>query len=136
MLKKKQAGVAVPKGQAAAPARNVVNLMDALKRSIASEKKAAPKGKKRMQGQSEMLLPISGRKGKEAAAAPVARQAARQKKASVRRFSPASWLFARSLRRTFCEAFELSAFPCLRLISPFLSPIDRKQGGVLGPHLN
>jgi non-homologous end joining protein Ku len=35
MLKKKQAGISVPKGQPAVPAPNVVNLMDALKRSIA-----------------------------------------------------------------------------------------------------
>jgi len=48
---------------------NVINLMDALKRSLASEKQAAPaakakangkKPKKRVEGQREMLLPISG----------------------------------------------------------------------------
>jgi DNA end-binding protein Ku len=46
---------------------NVVNLMDALRRSIAIEGKApAPKkGKKRIEGQGEMLLPIAGKKGKE-----------------------------------------------------------------------
>jgi len=33
MLKKKQAGVATPKGTASEPQRNVVNLMDALRRS-------------------------------------------------------------------------------------------------------
>jgi non-homologous end joining protein Ku len=38
VLKQKQAGVAVPKGATAAPAANVVNLMDALRRSIAGEK--------------------------------------------------------------------------------------------------
>ena len=49
---------------------NVINLMDALKRSLASEKQsAAPpasaKGKKprkRVEGQREMLLPISGKR--------------------------------------------------------------------------
>ena len=57
---------------------NVINLMDALKRSLASEKQAAPakakangkKPKKRVEGQREMLLPISGggkRAPKEAA---------------------------------------------------------------------
>src|ERR1700744_5243088 len=55
---------------------NVINLMDALKRSLASEKQSAPpapaaKGKKprkRIDGQREMLLPISGkREAKEAA---------------------------------------------------------------------
>ena len=48
---------------------NVINLMDALKRSLASEKQSAPaakaKGKKpgkRVEGQREMLLPISGKR--------------------------------------------------------------------------
>jgi DNA end-binding protein Ku len=52
---------------------NVINLMDALKRSLASEKEAAPaakakgkKPKKAAAGQREMLLPISGG-GKQAA---------------------------------------------------------------------
>jgi hypothetical protein len=46
-----------------------LNLMDALRRSIAQEKTAsAPpkKGRKRSHGQGEMLLPIAGRKAKEA----------------------------------------------------------------------
>ena len=57
---------------------NVINLMDALKRSLASEKQAAPaakarrrpkkgkKPKKAAAGQREMLLPIAG-SGKRAA---------------------------------------------------------------------
>jgi DNA end-binding protein Ku len=65
-----------------------VSLMDALRRSIAEEKTArAPpaksvpkKGRKRIAGQGELLLPISGKKAK-AEAKPVARPAARQKKA-------------------------------------------------------
>ena len=78
MLKQKQAGIKPPKGKAAEPPRNVINLFDALKKSIAADKgqaagqaKAAPakRGKKRIEGQREMLLPISGKKGKEAAAA-------------------------------------------------------------------
>ncbi len=81
MLKKKQAGVSIPKGNVAAHAPNVVNLMDALKRSIAGQKAPAPKGKKREQGQGEMLLPISGKKGRDAAAAPVAQSSGRRKKA-------------------------------------------------------
>jgi DNA end-binding protein Ku len=83
MLKKKQAGLATPKGKAVEPPRNVINLMDALKKSLAADKGARPqakKGKKRIEGQREMLLPIAGKKGKEAAR-PVARTAARQKKA-------------------------------------------------------
>jgi DNA end-binding protein Ku len=54
--------------------------MDALKRSIAGEKMSAPKSRKRIQGQGEMLLPISGKKAKEATKS-IARPAARQKKA-------------------------------------------------------
>jgi DNA end-binding protein Ku len=83
MLKKKQAGVAMPKGKASEPPRNVINLMDALKRSIASDKDAKPqakKGKKRVEGQREMLLPISGKKGKEATKAET-RPNSRQRKA-------------------------------------------------------
>jgi DNA end-binding protein Ku len=52
--------------------------MDALRRSIAAEKKPAAKAKKRAQGQSEMLLPISGKKAKEEK--PVARPASKQRK--------------------------------------------------------
>jgi DNA end-binding protein Ku len=69
MLKKKQAGMATPKGKASEPPRNVINLMDALKKSIADKgaRPQAKKGKKRIEGQREMLLPITGKKGKEAA---------------------------------------------------------------------
>ncbi len=94
MLQEKQAGLPVPKQRSEAPAPNVINLMDALRRSIASAKggdskgsrtekvvekpktKLAPKkGKKRVEGQREMLLPIAGKgKGKEAAAKDVARE--------------------------------------------------------------
>jgi DNA end-binding protein Ku len=55
--------------------------MDALKKSIADKgaRPQAKKGKKRIDGQREMLLPIAGRKGKEATK-PVARPATRQRK--------------------------------------------------------
>jgi DNA end-binding protein Ku len=84
MLKKKQAGMPVSREHVVPQPQNVVNLMDALRRSIAQEKAAsAPpkKGRKRTEGQSEMLLPIPGRKGKEATAKPAERSSARQKKA-------------------------------------------------------
>jgi DNA end-binding protein Ku len=85
MLKKKQAGIPAPREHAAPRPQNVVNLMDALRRSIAQEKRPpvpAKKGRKRIEGQAEMLLPIAGRKGKEAAATKQAgRPSARQKKA-------------------------------------------------------
>lgn len=82
MLKKKQAGLVTPKGKASEPPRNVINLMDALRKSVASDKSARPqakKGKKRVEGQREMLLPIAGKKGKEVAKPEV--RPARQKKA-------------------------------------------------------
>ena len=83
MLKKKQAGVTVPKGKASEQPRNVINLMDALRKSVASDKGTRPqkkKGKKRIEGQREMPLPIPGNKAKEAATKPIARSA-RQRKA-------------------------------------------------------
>jgi DNA end-binding protein Ku len=69
MLKQKQAGVTLPKERSVRPPQNVVNLMDALRRSLVKEGKgAAPapkKGKKRIEGQREMLLPISGKGEKQ-----------------------------------------------------------------------
>jgi DNA end-binding protein Ku len=76
-------------------AGNVISLMDALKRSLANEKQSPPpaaakpkKSRKRIDGQREMLLPISGkREAKEEAKAPPrkaekpARTPARSKKA-------------------------------------------------------
>jgi DNA end-binding protein Ku len=79
LIDKKRSGVRIAK---AAPksSGNVINLMDALKRSLsnAGEAPAAPdakikdktkarKPKKRIEGQREMLLPISGKKDKEQA---------------------------------------------------------------------
>jgi DNA end-binding protein Ku len=84
MLKKKQAGMPVSREHAAPRPQNVVNLMDALRRSIAQEQAAsAPhkKTRKRIAGQGEMLLPISGRNAKEAVAKPAERVSARRKKA-------------------------------------------------------
>jgi DNA end-binding protein Ku len=60
--------------------RNIISLTDALKRSIAKERKQARKGKKWIQGQGEMLLPISGKKEKDASK-PVVRSAGRDKRA-------------------------------------------------------
>ena len=88
MLKKKQAGMPVSREQAVPRARNVVNLMDALRRSIAQDKaaSAAPrKGRKRSERQGAMLLPIHRKKGKETMARPAERAGARQKKAGYAR---------------------------------------------------
>jgi DNA end-binding protein Ku len=93
LINKKRNGIKIEK---AAPksSGNVINLMDALKKSLSNERQAPPpakaKGKKakRAEGQREMLLPISG-SGKRAAkekaepkkAAKPARTAARSRKA-------------------------------------------------------
>jgi DNA end-binding protein Ku len=73
ILKKKQANIPLKKSaeRPAAP-KNVINLMDALRKSIGAESaKAPPKAqskKKKVAGQREMLLPIAGKKpAKEAA---------------------------------------------------------------------
>lgn len=91
MLKEKQAGLPVRRDRAAAQPANVINLMDALKRSIAGQRvatsvdtpRAAPKkGKKRIAGQREMLLPLPGKKAKEPALAkPAVKASPRRKKA-------------------------------------------------------
>jgi DNA end-binding protein Ku len=81
MLKRKQAGVPAPKERASAPSPNVINLMDALRRSIDAERKPGPrpKAKKSAEGQREMLLPIAGGgKERSKAAAP---RAPKQRKA-------------------------------------------------------
>jgi DNA end-binding protein Ku len=97
MLREKQQGFQPPKGKErpAAP-QNVVNLMDALRQSIAAgrrtpaadkapaAKSAAPpakKGKKKIEGQREMLLPIDGKKQKDAAKKPAAKPAGKQRRA-------------------------------------------------------
>jgi DNA end-binding protein Ku len=70
LINKKRSGVSVTAKAAPKSGGNVINLMDALKRSLASEKQSAPaapaktKGKKPRKaaaGQREMLLPISGK---------------------------------------------------------------------------
>jgi DNA end-binding protein Ku len=72
LINKKRSGIRLPAKAAPKTSGNVINLMDALKRSLASEKDSAPakaKGKKAgkaASGQREMLLPISG-SGKRAA---------------------------------------------------------------------
>jgi DNA end-binding protein Ku len=65
VIRKKQAHEPLKKSaDRPAAAKNVINLMDALRRSGLSEKPAAKpkKGKKRVAGQGEMLLRIAGKK--------------------------------------------------------------------------
>jgi DNA end-binding protein Ku len=90
LLREKQAGFQPPKGKehVSAPAK-VINLMDALRRSIESKsdtpsKKPAPKKGKRVAGQTEMLLPIAGKKaGREAS--PTTKQPVSTKKTGTAR---------------------------------------------------
>ncbi|NPU10494.1 Ku protein [Bradyrhizobium sp. 83002] len=76
LINKKRNGVTITAKAAPKTSGNVINLMDALKRSLASEgdkppaaapapKAKAKKPKKRVEGQREMLLPISGKKAKD-----------------------------------------------------------------------
>jgi DNA end-binding protein Ku len=88
LLRKKQKGEKIERPKE--PARtNVVNLMDALRQSVqaaggkrsSATRAQSKKGKKRIEGQREMLLPISGKKDKEAVAKSTARSSGRHRKA-------------------------------------------------------
>jgi DNA end-binding protein Ku len=84
LLRKKQRGEKIEQPKERAPS-NVVNLMDALRKSLKAEgerpaaARPAKKGRKRVEGQREMLLPIPGKKAKEAPARRAHRPAARRK---------------------------------------------------------
>src|SRR6185369_17100048 len=87
LLKSKQAGRAVPKARAAEAPSNVVSLMDALKRSISSEKDAAKtqKGKAKkaddLRKQPQFKFPIEGGQTKQGK--PAAKSVAQPKPAST-----------------------------------------------------
>jgi len=88
LLRKKQSGERIERAKE--PSRtNVVNLMDALRQSLQVEggaaqpsRKPARKGKKRIDGQREMLLSILGKKEAAASAKAPVRSTGRQRKAS------------------------------------------------------
>jgi DNA end-binding protein Ku len=72
LINKKRSGVRIAAKPAPKTGGNVINLMDALKRSLATERESVPapkaKGKKPRKtatGQREMLLPISGKRTRE-----------------------------------------------------------------------
>ena len=91
LINKKRSGAPIAAKATPKTGGNVINLMDALKKSLANEKDAAPaakvgketvkgkKPKKRVEGQREMLLPISGKGGKDAAAKEAASKEASKK---------------------------------------------------------
>ena len=72
LINKKRSGVRLPAKAAPKTGGNVINLMDALKRSLATEQQApastkakGKKSRKAAAGQREMLLPIGGKRAKE-----------------------------------------------------------------------
>src|ERR1700736_5707440 len=73
LINKKRPGPRLPAKTTPKTGGNVINLMDALKRSLASERQSAPaaaktatkKPKKAASGQREMLLSISGKRARE-----------------------------------------------------------------------
>jgi DNA end-binding protein Ku len=82
LLRKKQKGERIERPKEPPPT-NVVNLMDALRQSVAQEKRApasTKRARKRIAGQTEMLLPIAGKMSKEAAAKPAIKPGTRRKR--------------------------------------------------------
>ena len=94
LINKKRAGIRPTAKAAPKTGGNVINLMDALKRSLANERQApspaakakGKKAKKRIEGQREMLLPISGKRAakEEAEAEPRAPAAKKPARSSAR----------------------------------------------------
>jgi DNA end-binding protein Ku len=94
LINRKRSGIPISTKAAPKATSNVINLMDALKRSLANERQSpglqkakVKKSKKRIEGQREMLLPISGKRAtKEEAKAPASKKTtrapARSRKAS------------------------------------------------------
>jgi DNA end-binding protein Ku len=82
LIAKKSKGIKIEAPRERAPAK-VINLMDALRRSVQSEqtgrKQQAKRGRKRIEGQKEMLFPISGKKPAKEVARKSARSAGRRK---------------------------------------------------------
>ena len=90
LINKKRSGIRPTAKAAPKTGGNVINLMDALKRSLAGERQSPPpakgkKPKKRVEGQREMLLPISGKRpAKEEAKTQAPRKAAKPVRATAR----------------------------------------------------
>jgi DNA end-binding protein Ku len=84
LLRKKQKGEKIEQPKEREPS-NVINLMDALRQSVKAEggqaARPAKKGRKRIEGQREMLLPIAGKKAKEGAAKRTATRSNARRKA-------------------------------------------------------
>jgi DNA end-binding protein Ku len=82
LIAKKSKGIKIEAPAERTPSK-VINLMDALRRSVQSEqpsrKQAGKRGKKRIAGQKEMLFTIAGKKPAKEAARKTARSAGRRK---------------------------------------------------------
>jgi DNA end-binding protein Ku len=82
LIKKKSKGIKIEAPKERAPAK-VINLMDALRRSVQSDqptrKQQAKRARKRIEGQKEMLFSISGKKAAKEVARKPARPAGRRK---------------------------------------------------------
>jgi DNA end-binding protein Ku len=84
LIRKKQENIPVKTEKEPPAAPNVINLMDALRRSVqqaATAPAQAKKAKKRIEGQKEMLLPIEGKKSSREAAKKPARASGKQRRA-------------------------------------------------------
>ncbi len=81
LIEKKSKGIKIEAPKERLPSK-VINLMDALRRSVQSEQPTAKKvkrGKKRIEGQKEMLFPIPGKKAAKEEAKRPARSGSRRK---------------------------------------------------------
>jgi DNA end-binding protein Ku len=81
LLKKKQAGIVISRERTTPQPQNVVNIMEALRASVAQEQTRSDRPKqarKRIEGQGEILLPIPGSRIKKGVAASANRSAVRR----------------------------------------------------------
>lgn len=82
LIERKSRGIKIEAPKERVPSK-VINLMDALRRSVQSEqpsrKQQAKRSRKRIEGQKEMLLPIPGKKAAKEEAKTAARSVGRRK---------------------------------------------------------
>ena len=85
LVEKKMKGIKIEAPRERGEPTKVINLMDALRRSVRSEqqqsgrKQTAKRGRKRIEGQKEMLFPISGKKAAKEVARKSTRASGRRK---------------------------------------------------------
>lgn len=84
LIEKKSRGIKIEAPKERAPT-NVINLMDALRQSVRAEqpkrKRQGKRGRKRVEGQKEMLFPIPGKKAAKEVAKKTGRASSRRRKA-------------------------------------------------------